>query len=103
MLTGSSTIYTAVDDVKPKSTVRLRRLDNIRARPRVSLLVDEYSEDWSALWWIRLDGRARLAAERSDEEGAARQLLTAKYEQYRRRPPPGPVIALDVDCWSAWP
>ena len=52
-------IYSAVDH-KPKSTTNLKRLRNIRENPRVSVLVDSYDEDWTALWWIRADGRARL-------------------------------------------
>ncbi len=51
-------IYTAVD-AKAKSTLALRRLDNVRAHPGVSLLVDHYEDDWSALWWVRIDGTAR--------------------------------------------
>ncbi|MBI3692389.1 MAG: pyridoxamine 5'-phosphate oxidase family protein, partial [Mycolicibacterium aromaticivorans] len=43
---AESTIYTAVDG-KPKTTQRLRRLANIEANPRVSILVDHYEDDWS--------------------------------------------------------
>jgi hypothetical protein len=35
----------------------LRRLANIADNPRISLLVDEWSEEWSWLRWIRVDGR----------------------------------------------
>ena len=63
------TVWTAVD-AKPKSTRSLRRLANIEANPRVSLLVDHYEEDWSALWWVRVDGKARLVSVGS-AEGAA--------------------------------
>ena len=48
-------VWSAVDD-KPKRTRALRRLDNVRANPRVALLADHYDEDWSALWWVRADG-----------------------------------------------
>ena len=34
---------------------------------------------------------------------AALAALAAKYEQYRRQPPPGAVVALDVTTWRAWP
>ena len=37
-------------DAKPKSSRRLRRLENVRANPAVSVLVDHYEEDWSRLW-----------------------------------------------------
>jgi hypothetical protein len=34
--------------------------------------------------------------------GRARELLAARYEQYRDAPPPGPVIAVAVRRWSGW-
>jgi PPOX class probable F420-dependent enzyme len=43
-------IYTVVD-AKPKATMNLRRLRNIRADPRVAVLADHYEDDWSRLWW----------------------------------------------------
>jgi PPOX class probable F420-dependent enzyme len=89
-------------DAKPKSTLALRRLDNLRAHPAASLLVDHYAEDWAALWWVRLDGTGRVV-EGGPERDAALALLAAKYGQYRRDPPPGPVVVLDVTAWRAWP
>ena len=53
------TLYTAVD-AKPKSTLALRRLANIEATPFTSLLVDRYDEDWTHLWWVRVDAAARV-------------------------------------------
>jgi PPOX class probable F420-dependent enzyme len=92
-------IYTAVDDVKAKSTTALRRLDNITAHPQVSLLVDHYDDDWSALWWIRVDGPARVEVDSS----VGIERLVQKYEQYRRQPPPGPVIVIEIERWASWP
>jgi PPOX class probable F420-dependent enzyme len=94
-------IYSAVD-AKPKSSLALRRLENVRATPSASLLVDHYGEDWSSLWWIRLDGAARVI-ENGAERDRALECLRSKYEQYVREPPPGPVIAIDVTAWRAWP
>ncbi|MDQ4098193.1 MAG: TIGR03668 family PPOX class F420-dependent oxidoreductase [Actinomycetota bacterium] len=96
-------VYTAVDDVKAKRTPELLRLDNIRRNPDVSFLIDDYVEDWSALWWIRVDGRAHLAEPGSPEQKVATELLAAKYEQYRAEPPSGPAIAIEVTSWRAWP
>ena len=93
------TLYSAVDDVKPKATLALRRLANLAAHPAASLLVDHYQEDWSRLWWVRVDGTARVVT----EDARAAALLSAKYEQYRRRPPPGAVVVLDIESWRAWP
>ncbi len=43
-----------IDTVKPKSSSRLRREDNLEADPRGSLLVEHWeTEDWSRLWWVR--------------------------------------------------
>jgi PPOX class probable F420-dependent enzyme len=94
-----SRIYTAVD-AKPKRHNALRRLANIRANPRVALLVDHYDEDWAALWWVRADGVAEILADSAGRSGI--DALVARYAQYRETPPPGPVIAIDVDNWSAW-
>ena len=91
-------VYSAVDH-KPKRSTRLRRLANIERDPRVTLLVDHYAADWSRLWWVRLDGTARILAGAHD---GAIDLLVAKYGQYRRRRPAGPVIAIDVVNWSWW-
>nr|WP_246044984.1 TIGR03668 family PPOX class F420-dependent oxidoreductase [Rhodococcus oryzae] len=93
-------IYTAVDD-KPKSTRRLRRLDNITATGRVSLLVDEYAEDWSQLWWIRVDGSARVLDD-DTESRIGIDALVRKYVQYTASPPGGPVVAIDPDRWASW-
>src|SRR5690606_37163913 len=46
------TVWSAVD-AKPKSTLALRRLENVRANPAASLLVDHYEDDWTRLWWVR--------------------------------------------------
>jgi PPOX class probable F420-dependent enzyme len=96
------TLYTAVDDVKPKATTRLRRLANIAANPAVALLADHYEDDWRALWWVRADGTARLLEPDEDEAARARALLAARYPQYREAPPPGVAIAVDVTRWSGW-
>jgi hypothetical protein len=45
-----------IDRVKPKSSTRLRREDNLAADPRGSLLIEHWeTEDWSRLWWVRAD------------------------------------------------
>jgi PPOX class probable F420-dependent enzyme len=93
-------IYTAVD-AKRKSTHRLRRLANIEANPRVSMLVDHYDDDWSQLWWVRADGVA--AVHHSGEEMAAGYAwLRRKYVQYQRIALDGPVVTVEVQRWSSW-
>lgn len=99
------TVYTAVDH-KPKRTSRLRRIANLAQTGWATVLVDEYAEDWSTLWWVRLDGSGRVLGDRSDaaaeEAAAAVAALVAKYPQYRAQPPAGPVIAVDIGRWTGW-
>jgi PPOX class probable F420-dependent enzyme len=94
------TVAFAIDH-KPKRTTNLRRLRNISANDRVCLLVDHYDDDWSQLWWVRADGRARIV-----EEGGARERaltrLAERYSQYRDRPPQGPVVLIAVESWTGW-
>ena len=88
-------------DHKPKATRELARIADIRRDPRVSLLVDRYDEDWSRLWWVSMRGAARVLPEGSEAEHA-RDLLVAKYDQYRRHRPAGPVLAVEISEWRAW-
>jgi PPOX class probable F420-dependent enzyme len=76
--------YSAIDQ-KPKRVPgeRLKRLQNIHAVPHVALLIDEYDEDWTQLWYVLIRGRARLLPQsaRVERAGATRK-LRAKYPQY---------------------
>ena len=94
------TLYSAVDR-KPKRSTKLRRIDNARVRPDVTILVDHYDDDWTRLWWIRLRGRARVLDD-GDELKHALRLLVAKYPQYRDEPPGAPVLAVDVTDVRDW-
>jgi PPOX class probable F420-dependent enzyme len=95
-------VYSAVDEVKPKATAALKRLANVQSNPVASLLVDHYEEDWSRLWWVRVDGHASVVGDER-ERGRASSFLATKYEQYREAPPSGPVIAIDIETWRSWP
>ncbi|MGX6606418.1 TIGR03668 family PPOX class F420-dependent oxidoreductase [Micromonosporaceae bacterium Da 78-11] len=90
-------IHTAVD-AKPKRTRALKRLANIAAEPRVSVLADTYDEDWAQLWWVRADGTARV----HDVSAEGLAALTERYPQYRGTPPPGPFLEITVERWSSW-
>ena len=94
-------LYTVVDG-KPKRTTALRRLANVAANPKVSVLVDHYADDWRELWWVRADGTARIVSTDSAEGRTALRLLTERYPQYAETVPPGPVLAIDVARWVSW-
>jgi PPOX class probable F420-dependent enzyme len=74
-------LYFAIDP-KPKRTRRLRRLRNIEENPRVSLVVDRWDEDWTALCWVIVEGSAEVLPPAA-EAARAIELLIAKYDQYR--------------------
>jgi PPOX class probable F420-dependent enzyme len=92
----------SVTDAKPKRTTALRRLANVAANPRVAVLVDHYSDDWAELWWVRADGSGRIVDAGAPERRSALALLAARYPQYEREPPGGPLLAIDVARWSSW-
>jgi PPOX class probable F420-dependent enzyme len=94
------TLYFAVD-FKPKRTTNLKRLSNIATNPAVSVLVDHYESDWAMLWWVRLDGNARIVTEPGEVERAL-TLLAKRYEQYRTTRPAGPVVAIRIERMTGW-
>ncbi len=98
----AETIYSMVDR-KPKTTMALQRLANIATNPAVSLLVDHYEDDWTGLWWVRIDGTAAVSDD-ADTLTTARNLLQAKYPQYVDQPPDGPAITIAITgvTWWEW-
>lgn len=82
-------LYSPIDG-KPKGRRELARIRNVLHEPRVSLLLDDYSEDWSRLWWLRIDGDARVLRpehpESAPEVAAALAALREKYPQYATTP-----------------
>ena len=77
-------LFSAVD-AKPKRVAarRLRRVRHIEQNPRVSMVVDEYDEDWTRLRYVSIDGTAELLFG-GVEFAHGIDLLLAKYPQYRR-------------------
>ncbi|MBJ7339341.1 TIGR03668 family PPOX class F420-dependent oxidoreductase [Mycolicibacterium sp.] len=100
VLDEEATVYTAVD-AKRKSTHELRRLSNIAANPRVSLLVEHYDADWTQLWWVRADGLATVH-EGGEQMAIGYAALRHEYPQYERVALDGPVISVAVTRWSSW-
>ena len=75
----------SVLDAKPKTTPlsQLRRVRNILANPRVSLVVDHYEEDWTSLQYVMVTGDAGLL-ESGEEWARAIVMLREKYPQYQQ-------------------
>lgn len=69
--------WIAIDE-KPKRSTDLKRLRNIAANPRVSLLFDRYDDDWSRLGYVLVHGRAEVAP----SGGSEAEVLAALRERY---------------------
>jgi PPOX class probable F420-dependent enzyme len=91
-------IFSVVDH-KPKRTLELRRLDNVRRNPAVQLVVDRYDDDWSRLAWVQVLGR--VAVEDAVDPGAL-AALAARYPAYRERAPRGPLLRLRPERVLTW-
>jgi PPOX class probable F420-dependent enzyme len=94
-------VCSVVDEVKPKRSTRLARLDDVRRDPRVALVVDHYEDDWSALWWVRVDGTAEIHEAGPLRERALAE-LQAKYPPYAAAPPAGALLVITPSRWSGW-
>lgn len=99
-------IYTPLDK-KPKVVApeRLARVRHIRANPSVALVIDEYAEDWSRLWYVLVRGKAEVLPESAAEERArAIHLLREKYPQYRSGllPANAPLIRITPKRITSW-
>jgi PPOX class probable F420-dependent enzyme len=105
-LYDGSVFYTAVDK-KPKRLTpeRLARVRHIRAMPRVALLIDEYCEEWTRLWFILVRGTAKLIGKSATKERArvVRQ-LRKKYPQYAAGmlPDDAPIIRITPERIAFW-
>ncbi|GCE03880.1 TIGR03668 family PPOX class F420-dependent oxidoreductase [Dictyobacter aurantiacus] len=76
--------FTPLDE-KPKRVpgTQLRRVHNIEARHEASLLIDQYSDDWSQLGYVQVYGHAELIYPDHPLHTPAMKLLRERYSQYR--------------------
>lgn len=94
-------LYSIVDE-KPKRTADLQRLKNIEANPNVTVLFDEYDEDWTRLGWVMLRGRACVSGDDGDYWRAL-GALTARYPQYRHIALAGnPMVRIECEAVRYW-
>ncbi|MGA8926762.1 MAG: hypothetical protein WB462_11125, partial [Solirubrobacterales bacterium] len=76
------------------------RLRYLRRDPRAALTVDHYSDDWEELAWVQVLGTVRILDQAEGALGLG--ALSAKYEQYREKRPPGPLLALRPERYLWW-
>jgi coenzyme F420-0:L-glutamate ligase/coenzyme F420-1:gamma-L-glutamate ligase len=78
-------IYSPLDEKPKKIEVRsLGRVRNIEANPQISIVVDDYSEDWNELAYVLISGVAQVLepGDHRGEHTRAVLLLREKYSQY---------------------
>ena len=103
-------IWSPVDG-KPKDGAQLARITNALANPTGSILLDEYTDDWSQLWWLRID--VSLEVIRVDEANdqtkrdtaKAIVALESKYPQYRHTPvltDPPTLLRMTPGAFASW-
>jgi PPOX class probable F420-dependent enzyme len=94
-------------DEKPKSVDarQLKRVRNIEARHEASLLIDQYSDDWSQLGYVLIYGRAEIIAPGHALHSNALLLLRQRYLQYQAMNLETlPIIVITperISCWGA--
>lgn len=92
-------IVIPVDTVKPKRSTDLQRLTNVERDSRCALLIDEYDDDWSKLWWVRVHASAQVADQLREPQLSA---LASRYPQYADRGVIVRALLLTPDAISGW-
>jgi len=97
------TLYSSLDEKPKRANPRnLRRVRNIITNPRVSMIVDLYSENWQELRYVIVQGTAEIVYKGKEHEYAI-GLLREKYPQYRHMKLEGrPVIRLEPERLIGW-
>jgi len=69
-------------NVNPKN---LKRVKNIEKNPNVTLLIDEYQNNWKKLFFLMIHGRAKIIdGKNSKIIDKVHKLLISKYPQYKK-------------------
>jgi PPOX class probable F420-dependent enzyme len=96
-------------DHKPKavSFKDLKRVKNIQENSLVAFLVDNYKDNWQALWFIMLIGRAYLVepqeiSKRKNEFQKIHNLIEKKYVQYSKIGTGEAYVKIDVQNGFYW-
>lgn len=95
-------LFTPIDG-KPKRGGALARERNVRADPRVAVLLDHYDADWERLWWLRIEGLAEVVP--AGAWPGPVEALRAKYPQYAEVPlfrGEPRLLRIEIERTSSW-
>ena len=96
-------LFTPIDR-KPKRAEphQLQRVRNIQANPQVTVLFDEYHDDWRKLAWVQIRGQASFV-EAGSERDLGIKLLAERYSQYKNQLlADRPVIVITMESMMSW-
>jgi PPOX class probable F420-dependent enzyme len=91
-------IVVPIDRVKPKATVRLRRIRNLDEDDRAGLLIDHRSDLWDELWWVRAD----LRFVGSSPPGRWAAALADRFPPYADPASVASVLTFTITAISGW-
>jgi len=73
------------DKTKTVNVRKLKRVKNIEKNPNVTLLIDEYQNDWKKLFFLMIHGKATVIdGKNSKIMDKVHKLLISKYPQYKK-------------------
>jgi len=92
-------VVTAVDHKRKNVPAeRLARVRWLSRRPKATITVDHYDDDWSRLAWVQMIGSVRTV----EVDAQLLAALAARYHQYEARPPDGPLLVLAAERLVWW-
>jgi len=73
------------EKVKTVNARKLKRVKNIEKNPNVTLLIDEYQNDWKKLFFLMIHGKATVIDGKNNKlMDKIHKLLISKYPQYKK-------------------
>jgi PPOX class probable F420-dependent enzyme len=63
---------------------KLKRVKNIEKNPNVTLLIDRYQNDWKKLFFLMIQGKAKVIDGNNKLMDKIHKLLVSKYPQYKK-------------------
>ena len=99
--------YSPIDEKRKRvSWGRLKRLRNIDVNPTVSLVIDHYEADWTALGYVLVRGAAETISPRgrfAKEHAVVVARLRSRYPQYKKaRIDEKPLIKIIPEAVTLW-
>jgi len=82
----NESFYIPLDEkTKNVNPRKLKRVKNIEKNPNVTLLIDEYQNNWKKLYFLMIHGKATIIEQKKNKHiNEIHKLLISKYSQYKK-------------------